>query len=82
MAANSEGIHSFIKWKSEFICKKCFSNEFVLGDQVFSRRCKHCSYDESRKSAFSWYYKVKFHLKKQFGSILARLFQRKRTING
>ena len=46
-------------FKREFVCGKCGSNEFVLGEQVYSRCCEQCGADEERgslKKVFSSFY--------------------------
>jgi len=36
-----------LKWKQGYRCSKCDHSEYTTGHAAYSRRCKHCDYDES-----------------------------------
>jgi hypothetical protein len=56
---------SELKWKDDYICKKCGYNNFCEGQTVFSKRCTKCRYDES-PTAYTIFQGIKFPITKAF----------------
>lgn len=54
-----------LKSSTEFHCKKCFSNTFGKGKDIFDRRCTKCGYNESI-TANTLFHKIKFPIVKAF----------------
>lgn len=54
-----------IKWEDGYTCRKCCHTLYINGKQLYSRRCKHCGYDES-PTAHTLFHKVKFGIENAF----------------
>lgn len=59
---------SGLKWPGPFTCRKCGHGEYMKGKQPYSRRCRHCKYDESVTS-HTLFHKLKFSLRGAFDLI-------------
>ena len=56
---------SDLKWKAGYVCKRCGSAHFKLGNEPFDRKCSSCFYNESPKVA-SVYEGIKIPLFKAY----------------
>ena len=56
---------SEIKWKDDYVCKKCENIHYCKGRLSYSRHCTRCKYDES-PTARTMFDKCKFSIEQTF----------------
>lgn len=54
-----------LKWRDDFVCRKCGNSNFCKGKTPYSRRCTRCKSEESA-TAHTIFHNIKFPINKAF----------------